>query len=598
MKMNLQPLYINMKYKIILIALFISVASFKHKDEKKSNQEKGLKYIMDMVYNNPGLPPRVSKFNDTKYLKSLGYNGTTPHWYVQCGITYDSLEKGIVPEGSEEREWILNNAARLKEKFRKAKRAGVGLYPFTDFMVVPKSVWQKYGTQMVADEYIDKVKNGNFRKPDIRKEMTRRILTIQIDEIFKTFPELDGLMLRFGETYLHDTPFHLGNSPIRKGKQCIPDHIELLKLLREEVCVKRNKKLFYRNWVHASFQYDPNTYLAVTDQIEPHPNLVFAVKHTQGDFFRTVRFNQVLGKGKHQQVVEVQCQREYEGKQAHPNYIAQCVIEGGEELERIMTPEESRCLNDVKALPQFAGVWTWSRGGGWFGPHLKDEFWCEQNAYVMTKWAENPSRSEEDIFTEFAKYKGFADEDIPKFRELSLLSAKAVLSGKYTRYGGYNVTWMRDQFINGAASLKGYFNYAQKEGIVEKVLAEKKESVTMWLRMVELAKQIKTKDQALNEFLLTSTVYGRIKYEIIEKGWIVMLLGHIGDQTGEYDKTRIREAIARYDELWKEWKELEKNSPSCATIYEPNGFAIKGHLEIYGNPQTGIDASVNKYRGI
>jgi hypothetical protein len=216
----------------------------------------------------------------------------------------------------------------------------------------------------------------------------------------------------------------------------------------------------------------------------------------------------------------------------------------------------------------------------------------------MAKWAQNPDRSEEDIFTEFAKFKGFSDVDIPKLREISLLSAKAVLRGKYSRYGRINDTWTRDHFIHGLGKLKGFFNHVIEEDLAEKVLSEKKESVDMWKRMVDLAKQIETKDESLNEFLRTSTEYGRIKYEIIEKGWIVMLLGHVGDKTGEYDRERIRTAIARYDELWEEWKELEENSPSCATIYEPNGFAIRGHLDIYGNPETGIGASVDKYREI
>jgi hypothetical protein len=586
------------KYLITLL-IWVAVAfSCTDKVEKLPEHSTSLKYVMDFVHNNLGLPPRVSKFNNTEFLESLGYKGITPHWYVQCGITYDSLEKGIVPEGSYERKWIRANAEKLKNQIKEAKKADIELYPFTDFLVVPKSVWQKYGEQMVADEFVDKVNAENFCKPDIRKPMTKKILRIQVDEIFKTFPELDGLVLRFGETYLHDTPYHLGNSPLRKGKSSIADNIELIKLLREEVCVKRNKKLFYRNWVHDIFQYDPETYLAVTNQIEPHPNLIFAIKHTHGDFLRTFQFNQILGKGKHQQVVEIQCQREYEGKQAHPNYIAKGVIDGFEEYEYLMEPEKPQCLNDIKDSSAFSGVWTWSRGGGWLGPYLKNEFWCEQNAYVMAKWAQNTSRSEEEIFIEFARYKGFSDVDIPKLREISLLSTKAVLRGKYTRYGGFSVVWTRDQFIHGSGMLKGYFNYVFKEGLVEKVLAEKKESVDMWKRIVDLAQQIYTKDQTLNEFLRTSTKYGRIKYEIFENAWIVMLLGYIGDETGEYDKERIRKAIVCYDELWKEWKELEKNSPSCATIYEPNGFAIRGHLDIYGNLETGIGASVDKYRKI
>ena len=151
-------------YKFFTLLILLVAVAFScntHKGEKKQEQDTSLTYVMDMVYNNLGLPPHVSKFNDTGFLESLGYNGTTPHWYVQCGITYDSLEKGIVPEGSDERKWILANAEKLKKKIREAKKADVALYPFTDFMVVPESVWEKYGKQMVADEFVEK---SGYRK--------------------------------------------------------------------------------------------------------------------------------------------------------------------------------------------------------------------------------------------------------------------------------------------------------------------------------------------------------------------------------------------------------------------------------------------------
>jgi hypothetical protein len=588
------------KYTIALFAFFIGFLSCTDKEEKTDTQGTSTKYVMDFVHNNLGLPPRVSKFNDADFVRSLGYNGMAPHWYVQCGTTYDLLEKGIIPEGSEERLWIENNAAALTAKIKEAKEAGIALHPFTDFLVVPKSVWAKYGTEMVAEEYRKKAARGEYRKPDIFRDMTKRILRIQITEIFETFPELDGLMLRFGETYLHDTPFHLGGNPVKtSGPDGIRGHIELINLLREEICVKRDKKLFYRTWDFGNFFHvNPEVYLSITDQVEPHENLIFSIKHTRGDYFRTFVFNPTIAIGRHQQIVEVQCQREYEGKGAHPNYIAQGVIEGFEEYEYLMKPDRAQCLLDIWDSSQFAGVWTWSRGGGWLGPHLKNEFWCEQNAYVMSKWAQDPRRSEDEIFNEFALSKGISEQDLPMFRKLNLLSAKAVLRGKYTRFGSYSVVWTRDQFIHGSGSLAGFFDDVMEKGIAEQVLAEKKESVDIWKQMVALARQIDTKDEALNEFLVSSTTYGRIKYEIYEKGWIVMLLGYIGDKTGEYDNERIRKAINRYDELWEEWKALEKNSPSCATIYEPNGFAIRGHLDIYGNPETGIGASIDQYRKI
>lgn len=72
-------------------------------------------------------------------------------------------------------------------------------------------------------------------------------------------------------------------------------------------------------------------YQYISDQVEPHPNLVIAIKHCEGDFHRGNPFSKVLGLGRHQQLVEVQCAREYEGKGAYPNYIARGVIEGFEE---------------------------------------------------------------------------------------------------------------------------------------------------------------------------------------------------------------------------------------------------------------------------
>jgi hypothetical protein len=59
----------------------------------------------------------------------------------------------------------------------------------------------------------------------------------------------------------------------------------------------------------------------VTDAVEPHPLLYMSVKHVQLDFWRYSAFNPCLGIGRHAQIVEVECQREYEGKGAHPNCV-------------------------------------------------------------------------------------------------------------------------------------------------------------------------------------------------------------------------------------------------------------------------------------
>jgi hypothetical protein len=57
--------------------------------------------VLDMVYNNLGESPRVSAFNDPKTLAAWEYTGQVPHLYVQCAVTFDSLEQGVI-EGFEE----------------------------------------------------------------------------------------------------------------------------------------------------------------------------------------------------------------------------------------------------------------------------------------------------------------------------------------------------------------------------------------------------------------------------------------------------------------------------------------------------------------
>jgi len=186
-----------------------------------------------------------------------------------------------------------------------------------------------------------------------------------LQEVFETFPGLDGLVIRTGETYLNDVPYHIGNNPITNG---VASHVKLISLLKEVVCEKYNKKIFYRTWGFGGMHDDPAYYLDVVNQIQPHQNLIFSIKHTRGDYHRTYDFNPTLTLGKHQQIIEVQCQREYEGKGAYPNYIANGLINGFEEYESYKPQKGYKSLDEIKNNPNIVGVWTWSRGGGWVGP--------------------------------------------------------------------------------------------------------------------------------------------------------------------------------------------------------------------------------------
>jgi hypothetical protein len=380
-----------------------------------------------------------------------------------------------------------------------------------------------------------------------------------LNELFDTFPDLDGLVIRTGETYLNNVPYHTGNNPITNGAE---SHVKLINLLREEVCVKRNKKIFYRTWSLGGIHEDPKYYLNVTNRIEPHENLVFSIKHSKGDYQRTFDFNPTLGIGKHGQIVEVQCQREYEGKGAYPNYVMDGVINGFEEFSKNTPQTGNKSLNDIKNNPNFKGVWSWSRGGGWVGPYISNEFWCKLNSYVIGHWGVNTKQTEKEVFNHFMDENGIEGVSRNRFRELCLLSAKAVLRGHDSADLPFDdewVWWMRDEFLAGISptdnsvkvitsegQLHQAFSYWYSKGLLKKAIAEKYDAVEIWKKITELSESIILKNKEDEHYIQTSSKYGLLLHQIIAEGWNIMGLGYIGDQTGVYDAVSLASSLSKY----------------------------------------------------
>ena len=99
-------------------------------------------------------------------------------------------------------------------------------------------------------------------------------------------------------------------------------------------------------------------------------------------------------------------------------------------------------------------------------------------------------------------------------------------------------------------------------GRTEDILLERIESVRLWREIETLASELSTGDEPTRSFIRTSCSYGRALYEIIKEGWTVMLLDRQG---GAAD--RIREAVARYDQAWAEYRRLAAKNNNCSTLY-------------------------------
>ena len=588
-------------------------------------------FTTDMVHNNPGLEPWTSNYNDSEFLAQRDFDGHVFFLYdcAQYGLLWDKFDEDhgatgdqkVFPEGSEGRAWVEAKRAELHEKYTAAKDAGVKVYFMMDMIVLPAHLKEMH-PEILTDGKID-----------VEKEETQKVMDYMFEEMFTEFPEIDGIYVRYGETYTgsrYGAPYHTGNNPILNGTQT---HLALIKYLGDklygdQMVDEKPRDVVYRTWGFGGFQNNPSEYLAVSEKVPTNDHLYFCIKHSTGDFHRNVAFNQTIGIGQHQQIVEVQAAREYEGKGAYPNYIIDGVINGFEEYEWLMTdPSQSTCLRDVintQETPQVKGIWTWSRGGGWNGPYINgvngivgdhtsdnkevviedgSEMWDDLNAYVVTQWAKDTSKTDKYYVKQYAKeYLGMDEADQEKFYELCILSAHAVLLGRATNIpelkSSINTWWTRDQNI-APGTLKGNINNAVSKGLEDEMLAEKAEGVAVWEDMIALAESLETDATLIDspvkvkDYIITTCKYGYYFFAIAEQMNIAGVEKALGDKTGSYDVKAITDALATYDRLWEEWEDLFETAPGCPSLFikENKSLSLVG----YGG-NTGTDGFMDDYR--
>ena len=562
-------------------------------------------YILDMVHHNPGEPPFQSAFLNPAHLVDYGFNGQV-FKHINCIATYAATGVDCFPEGSAERAWLDGFTPGIEREIAAAKAAGLKVFYHIDLFVLPKRLVEHF-----RPEICDPV-SGRILLDRARTLELHRVL---FDELSTRFPELDGYIIRVGETYLMDTPFHTGNGPIpRIGPSWTPEYlyaetlagrepvdarwtpaqveayVNLLGFLREELCVKHGKQVFFRTWdifpdkLHAHLDH----YLEVTDRIEPHPKLAFSIKHTALDFWRHVKVNECLTQGRHSQIIEVQCQREYEGKGAYPNYVMDGIINGFEE-NRVKLG-----LRDLIGNSKILGVYSWSRGGGWYGPYITHELWPDLNSFVLAQFVMDPSRSEEEVFREYAAGRlGLAGDDISRFRELCLLSARGVLMGRQCAAFDClldesvlpTACWMRDDRLGGCDQLGIVLETLASHGRLEEALEEKAEAVRIWEKIVETAASIDWPPGADGEFVRISSTYGLRLFRIVHQGWRVMIEGLRAD-----DPAALSQAVFDYEEAWADYRELSA-SPHCPSLYRGEYFSLPGTPAAMG-----LDDSVARYK--
>jgi hypothetical protein len=580
----------------------LTLASMLPGQAKSASTGGGLR--LNAVIPNQSEPIPDSRFRNPSFLAERGYTAdlVMDGGWLNSAVLLDAVDTQLFPIGSAARDWVQARADRLRAGMASVKAAGLAPFGQLEIIVLPRTARALFG-----DEVLDADGRYDLSKPktvDLHRAMFRAIRD--------NFPDLAGVVVRTGENYLDEVPYHDGNTPLRLQASDAPlqeaaaRHSQLINLLREEFCEAGNLNVLYRTWAFGGIHTEPSVYLAATDPIEPHPKLVMSIKHTKGDYQRNFPFNPTLGLGKHQQIVEIQCAREYEGKGAYPNYVAAGVIDGFEENRGQSRP---RCLRDLNGNPLNAGMWTWARGGGWKGPYIKNEFWPALNANVLARWFADRDRAEADVFEEVVgEMLSLRGPDLARFRTLCLLSADGILRGRSSLIAPVAPFWIRDEFIGGVVPPEmagdgvpteqhwGILNQTFAEivdrNVVNPMLSEKAEAVAIWGRIEALAGQIVSADRTQTEHLRVSSRYGRLLHEIISSGWTAALLTYAAERGAPLERDRIAAAVAQYDTAWTDYRALAAE-PQCATLYQPYSFVFEGP-DYHG--QEGMGRTVDRAR--
>lgn len=550
-----------------------------------------MRYRIDMIHHNPGEAAFDTAFTEPGHLQSRGFNAQA-FKHLNTVATFDAVAPGVFPADEAERSWLDAFTQARVEEIQAAKDAGLEVYYHIDLFVLPKRI---------IEHFKDEITDPETGRVDLWKDRTLELHRVMFEELVRRFPEVDGFIVRVGETYLYDTPYHAGNGAVRYHldrtlESMQADFIRLLQFLRETICENLNRTLIHRTWDTwpNRFHSDLDFYRAVTDAVEPHPKLVFSVKHTRTDFHRWVPQNPCLGQGQHPQVIEVQCQREYEGKGAYPNYAVKGVIDGFAE------PGTGDGLRSLVGNPRIEGVYTWSRGGGWYGPYVNrgNELWCDLNAYVIARFAEAPERTEAELFAEYCSGQLMLNEaDTAVLRKIALASLDAVVHGKCcapfdqhpdNRESSPTRNWMRDDVLHGYDKLDEVFDHIIGEDAVDDALAEKWRSVEEWQAMRGACDELSEDcPESVRRVVTASVDYGLTLFTAIASAWEALLLGY-RDPKAE----GLSEKIEAFERAWQAHLDFCAETEEAATPYRPVGWHWPDKPKV-----PGLMASVEQLKG-
>ncbi|EDQ84193.1 uncharacterized protein MONBRDRAFT_30494 [Monosiga brevicollis MX1] len=522
-----------------------------------------------------------SRFNNQSFVRAAGYTHMAASNLQLC-LSYRWLSPAIFPNGSDAEAWRAKCVKTAQKEIDAAHAQGLKTNHAMDVFTFPSTLIATFPNMTDGHGTI------------VLSPMTQRVLAGMVDEMVALFPTADSYMIRVGENYLPSEPYFTGNEAVNFSAPFDvqqADYVLLIRILKAAFVEKRFAPSSPKRF-HSSLAY----YLNVTNQITPHPKLIFSIKHVMLDFWPYVAFNPTLAQGAHQQIVEVECAREYEGKGAFPNYIGHGVINRWAEVL------DGQGLKDVVNSSLITGLWLWSSGGGWGGvPKVGvHELWPLMNTLVILRWWRNntspiPGLSADEAFlATCTEDLGMAAKGCPSLLTAAVASQEAVLQMRYCQpydaslLNQYMPTnnWFRDDRMGGYDQLNGL---TYEHELLEQAVAEKQAATATWARIQSLiGAGTANVTTGWAPFFRDSAKYGALLSHIIAAG----------NQTGHFNVTGLTAAVREYDAARSAYQEfLDEMGSAVASPMYPYYEDVDGHNNNVTHAP-GLNASVDLFRRI
>lgn len=249
-----------------------------------------------------------------------------------------------------------------------------------------------------------------------------RFFEATLQNVFRSFPKIDGIILRIGETDGRDVH---GDFVSQLQLRTPGDANIFLKTILP-FFEQTNKTLIFRTWtvgVHkiGDLIWNRATFNTVFGDIAS-ANLVISMKFGETDFMRYLKLNPLFFTSDHKKIIELQTRREWEGMGQLPSFV-------GWDYQTYRDQ-----LADAKNM---IGIYVWCQTGGWSSPtwanatFLDDglNFWDELNTFVTAQLFKGISV--ETALADFCAAHGIVD--VRKFIALLRLADQVICEGLYIK---------------------------------------------------------------------------------------------------------------------------------------------------------------------